>query len=502
MMKIIKYIVLASALLLSFFACNDNWDEHYSSINQEVEKNMWDVISEDPDFSVFVEFAERLSLDSILKSKNSVTIFIPPNEALETVADSSDEALRKIMSYHIIPTLFLTRNVKTELSIFTLAESFASVSHRNEVYFFDDKEIIHKSPLHKNGVYYMLDDLALPRLTVYEYLQSYNPIFAGYIDRQDSIFLNDSLSKPIGFNELGQTIYRDSVIETINLFERDYFPISKNFRYDAITLVIPDELQYDAVIEKIRNSLDLEEVPERWQQDVLVPYLINRGIFSDTLRPEQFQVEKMPNILGDSIIIDYSPTSRYRASNGFIYNYSSFSLDDSLYLGNIRIEGEDLIDAIGSNNYEWREFVSISGEQGIKPFEELVPQASNQAILTVSYDPDFSGNYAIEFTVENLFPLDYQLIWRASPRIGAVYAIYVNDKKIREFDLNNLNRVVFPEVGEIPFYPENGYNQFDALIDNIEEFGDISIRIEYIRPGGSSFDGLNIDYIDLIPLVD
>ncbi|MFW5877469.1 MAG: fasciclin domain-containing protein, partial [bacterium] len=486
MKKILIYILPAFFVLSLLSSCNDNWDEHYEQIDPDIDKNVWEVLVDEPEFSLFVEYARKFALDSILKSSNSVTVFIPSREALEAVADSTDNAIKKILSYHIVPTLFLARNVQQQLSIYTLSENFASVSHSDGRYYFDGKEIIHKSSLYKNGIYYQLNDIAFPRLNIYEYLQKYHPVFADYIDRQDSVFLNDSLSKPIGFDDEGRTIYRDSVIESINLFERDYFPISENSRREAITLVIPNEDQYDAVINDIKNKLGLTEVPEKWQQDVLVPYLINRGMFTDTLEADQFKVEKMPNILGDSVIIDYTPTALYRSSNGFIYNYSSFSLHDSLFLGNIRIEGEELIDSIGRNNYEWRDYVSVFGELGIKPFRESVSQASKKAILSVNFDADFSGNYAIEFPVKNLFPLNYQFIWRGTYRIGAKYAIYANGKKIREFDLYNLNRTVYPEVGIIPFYPDGGYNQFDALIDNIDEFGDVTIRIEYIEPGRSS----------------
>ena len=500
MKKQLYHIIPVFIILVFLCACNKPWEDHYEGTDPRIDMSIWDVIKDNPDFSLYAEYAQRCGLDSILKSSNSVTVFIPPVEALQSLADSGIDFLKGTLSYEIVPTLFLTRNVQQYYNLSTLSGKLALIENSNYSYFFDGKAIIYKSPLFKNGIYYKLEDIVYPKLNIYEYLQKYNPFFASYIDSQDSIFLSDSLSKPIGFNSEGQTIYKDSVILSINRFERDYFPVSEEFRDKVATLVVPSGDQYNEVIAKVGNYLGLAEIPALWQEKVLIPYLINQGLFDGRLDSTEFLKKKLRNIMGDSVVIENQPTSLYIASNGYVYNYSSFTLPESFYKGNIRIEGEDLLDSIGSNVYAWKDFVKVTGDKSVKPERNIVPDASKGKILSVLFPQEFSGQYTIEFTLKNIFPREYQFIWSATYRTGAVYAIYVNDEKVREFDLYNLINTVFPQVGTIPFYPDKGFNKFDAHIQNIQEFGDIPIKIDYVAKGNSPDNGLNIDYIELIPL--
>jgi len=94
--------------------------------------------------------------------------------------------------------------------------------------------------------------------------------------------------------------------------------------------------------------------------------------------------------------------------------------------------------------------------------------------------------------------MKYRLEWRGNFRPSGLYAIYVNDEKIGEFDSFRFNRSIISVTGE-RFLSDNGYNTKDFRVENLTEYGDVRIRFEFIDSGDQSSNGLNIDFIKLIP---
>jgi hypothetical protein len=211
----------------------------------------------------------------------------------------------------------------------------------------------------------------------------------------------------------------------------------------------------------------------------------------------------MVSVTGDTVVIDPSqinPDSRYECSNGLVYQYYEYTVDKDLYQGEIRIEGEDLVDSIGAGTFIWKEDVISSGLV-VTPTKLAALEASRGAILNISFPRNYSGDYALEFEFKNVFPRKYRLLWKANYRPSGLFAIYINDQKIDQFDTYNLKQSVLSVTGE-RFFPENGYNKKDWWVENISEFGDVKIRLEYLGPGAVKSNGLNIDYLALIPEIE
>ena len=78
---------------------------------------------------------------------------------------------------------------------------------------------------------------------MYEYFQFTNPVLSKYIDTQDTIILDKEKSKPLGFDQDGNTVY-DTVSIVANKFEIKYFPVKHEFRTLASTIVFPKEEDY------------------------------------------------------------------------------------------------------------------------------------------------------------------------------------------------------------------------------------------------------------------
>jgi hypothetical protein len=84
---------------------------------------------------------------------------------------------------------------------------------------------------------------------------------------------------------------------------------------------------------------------------------------------------------------------------------------------------------------------------------------------------------------------------------GKQYPVDINDGNGPQFDFDffNLRNGVISSVTN-EFYPfNNNFCRFDILIDNITEFGDIEVKIDYVGPSQRNRNncGINIDYISL-----
>jgi len=497
-------LILLAALFIT--SCvREFWEDHYHDSDERVDMHLWDAVMEEPRFSRFVELMEEYELNSLFESGLSHTLFIPDNDALEHLSDTAG-SVDKILSNHISRTVFQTRNVQDVRGLQTLLEKFALISRTESGFNFQDQPIEYSSPLYLDGKFYEIADIAYPRPNLYEFTALFSSVIKNYIDLNDSAYLDKSKSKTIGFDEQGNTIY-DSVIEVVNLFEEEFFPVSQEFRDKSATFVLFTQDQYDEALDEMANELgdgfaSHEDIPEKWQFEVLLPSAMEKSLYENRLLYSQFK-DKMVSITGDTVVIDPSrinPDSRYLCSNGLAYTYYDFSVDKDLYQGDILIEGEDLVDSIGAAKFAWKEDVSASGLV-VAPNKLTALEASGGSIVNVSFPRNYSGDYALEFNFKNVFPRKYRLEWRANYRPSGLYAIYINDEKIGEFDNYNLSQSVLSVTGE-RYLPENGYNSKDWWVENITEFGDVHIRFEYMGPGTVKSNGLNIDYLVLIPVLE
>jgi hypothetical protein len=291
----------------------------------------------------------------------------------------------------------------------------------------------------------------------------------------------------------------------VNLFEMQYFPITEEFRDKNATFIIFTQEQYDLALEQVAFDLNLSDgadaIPEQWQSEVLMPQLLSNAMFEGMLAYEEFKAGVMESITGDTVFVDYlsiDPDSKYLCSNGLAYSYTDFTISDSLYMGATQIEGEDLLDTLGNARWTWKNDIVVSGF-ATAPKEYESSFASEGAMLAVELPIAYEGEYNMEFTIYNILPLRYRLEWGSGSRPSGLFAVYVNDEKLGEFDSYKFRKPVLSVTGDV-FRPKDGFNRKDFWVENITEYGDVRVRFEYLGPGeASNPHGLTIDYIKLIP---
>jgi len=256
---------------------------------------------------------------------------------------------------------------------------------------------------------------------------------------------------------------------------------------------------------------DHNDIPEVWQNDVLLPALLSNSLFENELEYYQFS-DYMASITGDSVNVDVAnidPDSKYQCSNGLIYTYLNFNVPDKLYRGSIKIEGEDMIDSLGLNTYAWKPSYETFGTY-FNPTENVSNDASGGRLLNINFPRNYSGEWGINITIRNVFPLKYRLEWQANFRPSGKYRVYVNNELMtyedrfgdvqEEFDTYDLNKAVLSVTGDRFIPTSGGINKRDYFVENLSEFGDVVVKIEYVGSGIQETNGFNIDYIALIPI--
>ncbi|MGM0620430.1 MAG: fasciclin domain-containing protein [Bacteroidota bacterium] len=509
-LKLGIYAVLSIFLLAT---CTKEWDDHYNVYPETVDQNVWEALQNDPEITDFINLLEDFRYDTLFKSDIPYTLFVPSNEALAGYM-SLNEVDTTLLNYHIVTHFIQSASIEGIRKVQTLSKKYALFERTGIQTKLDGIALKNESPLYNNGKYFVLEEVAKPLPNLYQFYKENNPVLRDYIDSQDSIILDRERSEPIGFDEDGNTVY-DSVNIVYNLFEAEYFPVSQESRNLTATFVFPQQEDYEEALTVMAQDLnipgyvDYNNIPLDWQNDILIPHLLEQGVFLNMIEPEEFvwksekDTLKLLNILGDSIQILYTPVDKSICSNGYAYNYDSFEIPDSLYNSSSKFEAELLLDETGLNRYAWYENVNVVTDQAFSPRQEYISSASNDTIVRVLFPRGYSGRYSVEFKTHSVFPRKYAMEIATHMEVGGVYDIYVNDELVRTFDYYDFVRYrgVMPSV--IPgkrYIPKGSFNSFDVLVDNIEEYSRPKVKIEYKGPGsGISSNGLVIDYIDFIP---
>lgn len=517
-MRSIFKIILA-AIIVTVFACTENWDDHYNMQPETINTNVWDAIKGKSELSSFVTLMQKYKYDTLFLYDDTYTLFVPDNSAMAKMVKSqiSDTT---ILNYHISRHFIQPVDIQGKRKLQTLAEKYSTFEEINGKPTYDGIAISYESPLYINGKFFIMSEVAIPKLNLYEYFAINAPSLKAFIDTKDSIIIDKEKSRPIGFDAKGNTVY-DTVAVRYNSFEQGptmYFPVSKEFRKWTATFAFPRKENYEngltAMAQKMGGKfIDYKNIPVIWQEQILIPYLLKQGTFLNMLEIPEFKDKSvlsykrkysMMNIQGDSITIDYKPTDPYLCSNGIYYDYTNFVVPDKLYNDTVKMQGEWLIRTKGVNSYIWRDSVKVTSTTTFNVLKDYIKGASNDSILVVNFTKGYQGTYSLQFKSTNLFPRKYRMEILTHMDIGGIYDIYVNNVLVRNFNYYTYitSRGIIKSVTGANFVPKGRFNKFDCYVENITDYGKPTIRFEYKGPGNVPGNGLVIDAIYFIPVAN
>ncbi len=505
----LKIKVILGVLIVLAVGCTREWEDYYDVYPETVNENVWNAMQNNPEISQFIQILKDNQLDTLFQSDIPYTVFAPTNSAIGSFSGMVDITLLK---YHISSHFINSISINGKRKIQSLTQKFALFERNGKNVLIDGVAVDLESPLYKNGRYFVVDEVIEPKPNLYEYFRATNPILSKYIDSRDFIIMDKERSKPIGFDEDGNTIY-DTVSAVLNDFEQKYFPVKHEFRDVSATIVFPKKEDFNAALNIVANELgqnynDYRDIPGEWENNILVPHLLMQGVFLNMLEPEEFGGEseldkvKLVNVFGDSIVIDYTPTEKAICSNGYAYNYQNFLIPDSLYSGDTKYEAEYLTVQTGINRYAWNDSVNFFSTIPFQPLQELILSASGDSIVRVIFPKGYSGEFSLEFKSPSLFPRKYVLVVRTHMDIGGVYDIYVNDELVKTFDYYDYvlyRGLMYSVVSGKLYKPTGRFNSFDMYVENIMEYGPAKIRFEYKGPGRAPTNGFVLDCIEFVP---
>ena len=493
--------------------CEDEQEKYlYADTEEYVDVDIQTLIQDKPEYSMYADLLERYNMDTVFQKGKTLTLFVPTNSAMENIELAYLDTI-DLIKYLFIESYINVKAISQPHKVKTLGGKFIELSTGDNSDYINDIEITNAGPLCKNGKYYEINNIAQPKPNLYEYIKATNPFFENYIERQDSSYLDLELSTPLRYNEEGKTVY-DSVLTVINLFEEEYFPIKSEFKTKRATMLLFDQMQFNNALSLIADDIGLpskESIPDQWKNEVLLPYLINQGIFWNELQYQDFLSGRVVNILGDTVNIDPSnidPESGFSCSNGKVFSYVNFVVPDSVYKGRTRIQGEDLVISKGFDLYSWAPNVNVTGPPVDFEATLAIDKADNDTLLSVNFlENDYDKEFSISFQFENILPGKYRLVWRGKSTPSGRFEIFVNGEKqsidigygAKDYmDLYDLRNPVRSITKQEVFRPDNGFNKFDVLVENITEYGNVEVKIQYKEPGQRSDNGMILDYIDLV----
>lgn len=510
-MKRISILILIPLL---FNGCQKEFqDYYYAGTETSVDTDILTLMKENEEYSMFVDLLEDYQIDTLLEQGKVYTFFVPNNSAME----QKEEGMlgdKELIEYLVTESYVNLNQIEGKSKIQSLGGKFAVIEKVGATasMSFDGTLIKRGSPLTNNGRYYEISEIVQPKPSLYQYIAATNEFYRSYLDSRDSVYLDKELSTPIGYTENGLTIY-DTVLTTVNLFEENYFPVSEEFRDYKATMLLFTQEQYDNALEFISSELSIQagDVPLHWQNEILLPYLLERSVFRNALPYAAFSMGRAKNILGDSVDVhpENIETEFFECSNGRAYSFIDFSVPEILYKVKDTIVMSSLLYFKGSGLWGWNDDIELTG-QAFNPARASNSFATFGNTLLIDMGKNFTGDFSYAYKHNYIFPGKYKLTVRANVSKTGVINLYVNGKQYPvdildgkgpqlDFDLFDLRNGVISSVTN-KFYPyQNNFCSFDILVDNITEYGEVEVKLDYVRPSERNVNncGINIDFISL-----
>jgi uncharacterized surface protein with fasciclin (FAS1) repeats len=198
-----KYLFFLLTVIVAFTACK-KWDDHTAVTNEDLNQNLLETISSNPDLSTFRQFISKTGLDSLLQASKNFTVWAPTNNALQGLDPAIVNDVAKLKSFvlnHIANQSYLTRDVQGATRVPMVNGKYISFTSSK----FDDANI-NTSKFSSNGTLYTIDKgiTVLPNIwelvnsTVSQYAQNSFVAALNFNDFDPSLAIVDSISANTG----------------------------------------------------------------------------------------------------------------------------------------------------------------------------------------------------------------------------------------------------------------------------------------------------------------
>lgn len=329
-MKRIKYIIFAAVAFV--LAGCDAWED-VKNVQGDRDKNLYELLSSNPDVSTFVKVLETTGYAEKLAADMTYTVFAPQNSALAGLNMNDTAALAAWVKNYISEKIAYTDKTGTFgiNRIMMLNDKYVSVINN----LVSGVAVSKWNLAAKNGVVHILDGAIEERMSIWQYLQTLqgNPVVEFMASFNEKVMDMDR-SVQTGVNSSGKPVY--DTIWTYRNTLLDASPLASES--STATFLLPDQSALETL--KVKYAKYFTE-----KDSVKMDRNILREIIVDMMLPYS-KIEsdgRYPNTGG--VLIDVNKddiTKSYTASNGIVYEVKAAGV--KMYQNKIKplvIEGEN-----------------------------------------------------------------------------------------------------------------------------------------------------------------
>lgn len=299
-MKTIKYILSCILLVSGMYACNDDWDSHYSQEEQVVNnvnitvvnKSAADYLQSQPELSAMYRlFSETGVLDEMIEKDLLFTILVVNDENSLSRAVATDDRTFLAKS-HISDISLSPSNLSDGQRVLMWNGKYINVSkienEDNDTSISFNGIAVKKITKVNNGYVYEMEDYVETPKSLYELIEGLGDdysIFREMIMERNQLTFDKEASKIIGVDETGSNVY-DSIFTVTNpYFEaKDFNLMSESL---SATVLIPSNDVVNQALTIARQNL--QEWGMQREDSILRNWTFQSMFFNKKLSKSDFE---------------------------------------------------------------------------------------------------------------------------------------------------------------------------------------------------------------------
>ena len=360
-MKTIKYILSSILLISGIYACNDDWDSHYSQEEQVVNnvnitvvnKSAVDYLQSQPELSTMYQlFSETGVLDEMIEKDLLFTILVVNDDnALSRAVVTDDRTF--LAKSHISDISLSPSNLSDGQRVLMWNGKYINVSkvenEDNATSISFNGIAVKKITKVNNGYVYEIEDYVETPKSLYELIEGLGDdysIFREMIMERNQLTFDKEASKIIGVDETGSNVY-DSIFTVTNpYFEAEGFNMMSESL--SATVLIPSNEVVNRALTVARQNL--QEWGMLREDSILENWTFQSVFFDKKLSKSDFEA----NIDLNSI---FSKQWRTTVQQVDLENPVSLSNGVAYYVTDMKIPTNVLIYRV-KDYMRWYEYLS------------------------------------------------------------------------------------------------------------------------------------------------
>lgn len=360
-MKTIKYILSSILLISGIYACNDDWDSHYSQEEQVVNnvnitvvnKSAVDYLQSQPELSTMYQlFSETGVLDEMIEKDLLFTILVVNDDnALSRAVVTDDRTF--LAKSHISDISLSPSNLSDGQRVLMWNGKYINVSkvenEDNATSISFNGIAVKKITKVNNGYVYEIEDYVETPKSLYELIEGLGDdysIFREMIMERNQLTFDKEASKIIGVDETGSNVYDSIFIVTNPYFEAQGFNMMSESL--SATVLIPSNEVVNRALTVARQNI--QEWGMLREDSILENWTFQSVFFDKKLSKSDFEA----NIDLNSI---FSKQWRTTVQQVDLENPVSLSNGVAYYVTDMKIPTNVLIYRV-KDYMRWYEYLS------------------------------------------------------------------------------------------------------------------------------------------------